>query len=65
MKNGTRFGKEELDLLRAHRNGEAIEPIIRQSVTRKHAALGGQFSPDYLQANPDAIQNRSMIKIGG
>ena len=59
------FGKEELDLLQALRNGEAIEPIIRQSVTRKHAALGGQFSPDYLQANPDAIQNRSMIKIGG
>jgi molybdenum cofactor biosynthesis protein A len=59
------FGKEELDLLGALRKGEEVESLIRLSVARKHAALGGQFSPDYLQANPDAIQNRSMIKIGG
>lgn len=59
------FGKEELDLLGALRNGEAVESLIRLSVSRKHAALGGQFSPDYLQANPDSIENRSMINIGG
>ena len=59
------FGKEELDLLGALRRGEEVESLIRLSVSRKHAALGGQFSPDYLKANPDAIENRSMIKIGG
>lgn len=59
------FGKEELDLLGALRNGQEVEPLIRLSVSRKHAALGGQFSPDYLQANPDSIENRSMINIGG
>lgn len=59
------FGKEELDLLAALRRGEEVEPLIRQSLSRKHAALGGQFSPDYTQANPDDIENRSMISIGG
>ncbi|MBM3426692.1 MAG: cyclic pyranopterin phosphate synthase MoaA, partial [Bacteroidetes bacterium] len=57
--------KEELDLLGALRRGEAIESIIRLSLSRKHAALGGQFGADYRQANPDAIENRSMISIGG
>ncbi|WP_289028656.1 GTP 3',8-cyclase MoaA [uncultured Algoriphagus sp.] len=59
------FGKEELDLLGAFRKGENVEEIIRLSISRKHKALGGQFDPDYLKANPDAIENRSMIKIGG
>jgi cyclic pyranopterin phosphate synthase len=59
------FGKEELDLLGALRRGEDVEEIIRLSISRKHKALGGQFDPDYLKANPEAIENRSMIKIGG
>ncbi|MFC3414233.1 GTP 3',8-cyclase MoaA [Algoriphagus hitonicola] len=59
------FGKEELDLLGALRKGENIEELIRLSISRKHKALGGQFDPDYLKTNPDAIENRSMIKIGG
>ena len=59
------FGKEELDLLIALRRGENVEEIIRLSISRKHKALGGQFDPDYLKANPEAIENRSMIKIGG
>ncbi|GMQ27823.1 GTP 3',8-cyclase MoaA [Algoriphagus confluentis] len=59
------FGKEELDLLGALRRGENVDEIIRLSISRKHKALGGQFDPDYLKANPDAIENRSMIKIGG
>ncbi len=59
------FGKEELDLLGAMRRGEEVESLIRLSVSRKHAALGGQFSPDYLKADPDKIANRSMITIGG
>lgn len=59
------FGKEELDLLGAIRAGTSILPLIQTSLSRKHAALGGQFSPDYLKADPDKIQNRSMINIGG
>jgi cyclic pyranopterin phosphate synthase len=59
------FGKEELDLLGALRKGEEVESIIRLSLSRKHAALGGQFGADYTQANPEAIENRSMITIGG
>jgi len=59
------FGKEELDLLGAIRAGEPILPLIQTSLSRKHAALGGQFSPDYLKADPEKIHNRSMINIGG
>jgi cyclic pyranopterin phosphate synthase len=59
------FGKEELDLLGALRQGQEVTPLILQSLARKHAALGGQFSQDYTQANPSAIENRSMINIGG
>jgi cyclic pyranopterin phosphate synthase len=59
------FGKEELDLLGALQKGEEVASIIRLSLARKHAALGGQFGADYTQANPEAIENRSMISIGG
>jgi cyclic pyranopterin phosphate synthase len=59
------FGKEELDLLGALRQGQEVTHLILQSLARKHAALGGQFSQDYSQANPSAIENRSMINIGG
>jgi cyclic pyranopterin phosphate synthase len=59
------FGKEEMDLLGALRNGQDVESLIRESVKRKHAMLGGQFSPDYLKAKAEEIENRSMIKIGG
>jgi molybdenum cofactor biosynthesis protein A len=59
------FGKEELDLLDAIRTGQDVEQLIRLSVSRKHEALGGQFSSDYLNAIPEGIVNRSMIKIGG
>jgi cyclic pyranopterin phosphate synthase len=59
------FGKEELNLLGAMRAGEDIVPLIRASVNRKHSALGGQFTADYQQADPNKIDNRSMITIGG
>jgi len=59
------FGKEELDLLGALRQGKEVTPFILLLLARKHAALGGQFSQDYSQANPNAIENRSMITIGG
>ncbi|MFN3999863.1 GTP 3',8-cyclase MoaA [Algoriphagus sp.] len=59
------FGKEELDLLGALRKGEDVESLIRLSISRKHEALGGQFTADYQKADPDKIDNRSMINIGG
>lgn len=59
------FGKEEMDLLGAIRAGQDVETLIVESVKRKHAMLGGQFSPDYLKAKAEEIENRSMIKIGG
>lgn len=59
------FGKEEIDILGALRAGNNIEPLIRQSVRNKHAALGGQFTSDYTKAEAEKIENRSMIKIGG
>lgn len=59
------FGKDEMDILGALREGKDIEPLIRLSVRNKHAALGGQFTQDYTKAEADKIENRSMIKIGG
>jgi cyclic pyranopterin phosphate synthase len=59
------FGKEELDLLAALRSGQEVVPLIKTSILRKHQALGGQFSQDYQKADPDKIDNRSMITIGG
>lgn len=59
------FGKEEMDLLKTLRNGEDILPLIHLSIKRKHAMLGGQFSPNYQKTDADKIENRSMIKIGG
>ncbi len=59
------FGKEEMDLLGTLRAGNQIEPLIKESIQRKHAILGGQFSSDYTKADAEKIENRSMIKIGG
>lgn len=59
------FGKEELDLLGALRKSGDVESLIRLSISRKHQALGGQFTADYQNADPDKIDNRSMINIGG
>src|SRR5690606_4912613 len=59
------FGSEEMDLLGTLRKGEDIEPLIRLSVLRKHAVMGGQFSKSYKGADASLLKNRSMIKIGG
>ncbi len=59
------FGIEEMDLLGTLRKGEDIEPLIRLSVLRKHAVMGGQFSKSYKGADASELRNRSMIKIGG
>ena len=59
------FSKGEVDLLSAFRNGEDIEPLVRQCVLEKEEALGGQFAPDIERVDPDVLTNRSMIRIGG
>lgn len=59
------FGQEEIDLLAAIRNNLPIDLLIKESVTRKHKALGGQFSQDYKEIKAEAIINSSMIAIGG
>ena len=59
------FGSEEMDLLGTLRKGEDIEPLIRLSVGRKYAVMGGQFSRSYKGADASELRNRSMIKIGG
>ena len=59
------FGKEEMDLLGSYRRGEDIEPLIRTSVLRKHAVMGGQFKDSFEKADTSTLVNRSMIRIGG
>lgn len=59
------FSKDETDLLTAFRNGEHIEPLILQNISKKAEALGGQFNTDFEHLEAAAIRNRSMITIGG
>jgi len=59
------FSKDETDLLTAFRNGEAIEQLIMQNISKKAEALGGQFNTDFEHLEAEAIRNRSMITIGG
>lgn len=59
------FAKEETDLLTALRNREDVESLIRQNILNKHASHGGQFENNAEQIHSEAIQNRSMIAIGG
>lgn len=59
------FSSSEVDLLTAHRNDEAIEPLIASAVGAKFAMRGGMES-DEAFSNPDNYnKNRSMITIGG
>ncbi len=59
------FSKEETDLLSALRKGEAILPLIQQSISSKAKELGGQFTADFEHIHAEDINNRSMITIGG
>ena len=59
------FGKDEIDVLSAIRNNQPIEKLIIKSVSKKHKALGGQFSADYKEIKAESIINSSMIAIGG
>lgn len=59
------FSRTETDLLGALRAGRDLEPLIRECIAGKAAERGGQFTDDYTHTNPLAIENRSMIAIGG
>jgi cyclic pyranopterin phosphate synthase len=59
------FSQEETDLLTTLRNGGDIIPLISQSIHAKKKELGGQFNTDFEHLEASAIQNRSMITIGG
>lgn len=59
------FSKNETDLLTALRNGLDLVSLIKQNVKEKSKELGGQFTTDLQHIHPEAIDNRSMIAIGG
>lgn len=59
------FSKDETDILTALRNGQAIEPLIRQNILDKKSETGGQLLRNYEQIDPELVKNRPMIQIGG
>lgn len=59
------FSAAETDLLTPLRNGQEIVPLIHQNIKSKAKELGGQFTADFEKIEATALQNRSMITIGG
>ena len=59
------FSDGETDLLTALRNQEDVLPLIQASIRSKKKELGGQMVPNFEELDANAINNRSMITIGG
>lgn len=59
------FATGETDLLGPLRRGEEVLPLIHSNLAAKKARLGGQFDEHFENLDPDTLQNRSMIAIGG
>ena len=59
------FSDGETDLLSALRNQEDVLPLILASIWSKKKELGGQMVPNFEELDANAINNRSMITIGG
>ena len=59
------FSNGETDLLTALRNGEEVLPLIKSNIWSKKKELGGQLISHFEKLDADAINNRSMITIGG
>lgn len=59
------FATHETDLLTALRSGQSIEPLIIENLNQKKEKLGGQFDEQFEKIQPETLQNRSMIAIGG
>ncbi len=59
------FSQGETDLLTPFRQGKDILPLITGNILEKASELGGQFKAEIGNVDISAIQNRSMITIGG
>jgi len=59
------FSKGETDLLSLLREGGDVLPLILQNIRSKEKELGGQFTAALKSIDAVAIENRSMITIGG
>ncbi len=59
------FSGDEANLLSVLRNNGDLESMILQCVLDKKAARGGQMDTEWTRMDADAIENRSMIAIGG
>jgi len=59
------FSQSETDLLSSLRRGEDVIPLIHSCIKNKAESLGGQFSGAFENISAAAIENRSMITIGG
>jgi cyclic pyranopterin phosphate synthase len=59
------FSKGETDLLTSLRKGENVLPLIHENIRGKAKELGGQFTANLQSVEALAIDNRSMITIGG
>ena len=59
------FATHETDLLTPLRNGQSVEPLIIENLKQKKEKLGGQFDEHFEKIQPETLQNRSMIAIGG
>lgn len=64
LKNCLFSGQEE-DLLTAYRQGQPIEPIIRQALLSKKAVRAGISHLEDLDRREQHYRNRSMTAIGG
>ncbi len=59
------FSAEETDLLKAYRSGQAIEPLILNSISSKHKKRAGIESFESGEGQKIFSQNRTMTAIGG
>jgi cyclic pyranopterin phosphate synthase len=59
------FSAGETDLLTPLRNKEEVLPLILSCIWSKKKELGGQMTTAVEKIDASAIQNRSMITIGG
>lgn len=59
------FSAGETDLLTALRAGQEVLPLIKASIWSKEKELGGQLGKHFENLDASAINNRSMITIGG
>jgi molybdenum cofactor biosynthesis protein A len=59
------FSGAETDLLSAYRNGQPLEPLIRNSVEKKKAVRAGYEPTNEDAVIPADVNQRAMVAIGG